>query len=313
MAALVLRRVALLALILLAVSLLTFAIANVLPGNVAHTILGETATPEEVRALELRLGLDRPIVERYAGWMAAMMSGDFGTSLAFNQPVAPVLLARLQNSAVLAVLVLLVAVPLSLLLGVVCAVFQGALVDRALTGFAVVAFALPEFVIGLTLILVFSLWWPILPGSSLVGPGENPLARPAALVLPVVVLTLHQLAHLSQITRASMIGVLDSNYVRTAELKGLPPLTVIVKHALRNALLPTVAEIGMNFGYVLGGLVVVETVFSYAGVGQLMVMSVSHRDLPTLQATVLVVAAAYGIGNLIADVVSMRLNPRLRS
>ena len=313
MAALILRRIALLALILLAVSLLTFAIVNILPGNVAHAILGETATPEEIRGVEMRLGLDRPLIARYVDWIAAMLRGDFGTSLSFNQPVAPVLLARLGNSAILAALVLLAAVPLSLLIGVLCAVFQGSMLDRALSAFAVVAYALPEFVIGLLLILAFSIWWPILPGSSLVGPGENPLARPEALVLPVVVLTLHQLAHLSQITRASMIGVLDSNYVRTAELKGLPPPTVIVKHALRNALLPTVAEIGMNFGYVLGGLVVVETLFSYAGVGQLMVMSVSHRDVPTLQATVLVVAAAYGIGNLLADVASMQLNPRLRA
>ncbi|MCC7428093.1 MAG: ABC transporter permease [Alphaproteobacteria bacterium] len=313
MSALILRRVALLGLILLAVSLLTFAIVNVLPGNVAHAILGETATAEEIRAVEQRLGLDRPLVERYLGWVGAMLRGDFGTSLAFNQPVAPVLLARLWNSAILAALVLAVAVPLSLAVGVACAVFQGSLLDRALSAFAVVAFALPEFVIGLALILAFSIWWPILPGSSLIGPGENPLAQPEALVLPITVLVLHQLAHLSQITRASMIGVLDSNYVRTAELKGLPRLTVIVRHALRNALLPTVAEVGMHFGYVLGGLVVVETLFSYAGIGQLMVMSVSHRDVPTLQATVLVVAAAYGVGNLLADVVSMRLNPRLRS
>jgi len=310
---LALRRIALLALILLAVSVLTFAIVNILPGNVAHAILGDNATAQEIAALERRLGLDRPLLQRYLAWMAAMVRGDFGTSLAFDQPVAPVLLARLQNSAILAVLVLLVAVPLSLLLGVVSAVRQGRLVDRLLSGFVITAYALPEFVIGLTLILVFSIWFPVLPGSSLVSPGENPLARPEALVLPVTVLVLHMLAHLSQITRASMIGVLDSNYVRTAELKGLPWLSVVVKHALRNALLPTVAEVGMHFGYVLGGLVVVETLFSYAGVGQLMVMSVSHRDVPTLQATVLVVAAAYGAGNLAADLVSMWLNPRIRS
>ena len=312
MAALLLRRILLLALILLAVSLLTFGIVNILPGNVAHALLGETATAAEVRALEQRLGLDLPLAERYLAWIAAMARGDFGTSLAFHVPVAPLLLARLQNSVILALLVLAIAVPLALALGVTGAVMQGRLVDRLLSGFAVLAFALPEFVIGLVLILAFSIWLPILPGSSLIGPGENPLARPEALVLPVLVLTLHQLAHLSQVTRTSMIEVLDSNYVRTAELKGLSRWSVIVKHALRNALLPAVAEIGMNFGYVLGGLVVVETLFSYAGIGQLMVMSVSHRDVPTLQATVLVVAAAYGVGNLLADLASMLLSPRLR-
>jgi len=313
MAALVLRRVLLLAVILWAVSVLTFAIVNILPGNVAHAVLGETATVDEIRAVEQRLGLDRPLFERYVVWVWAMLRGDFGTSLAFDVPVGPLLLARLYNSAILAALVLLASVPLALAVGVVSAVLQGSVLDRILSGFAVLSFALPEFVIGLVMILVFSIWFPILPGSSLIGPGENPLATPAALILPVAVLTLHQLAHLSQVTRASMIGVLDSNYVRSAELKGLPRVTVIVKHALRNALLPAVAEIGMNFGYVLGGLVIVETLFSYAGIGQLMVMSVSHRDVPTLQATVLVVAAAYGVGNLLADMASLLLSPQLRS
>jgi peptide/nickel transport system permease protein len=313
MAALVLRRVLLLMVILWAVSVLTFAIVNILPGNVAHAVLGETATADEIRAVEQRLGLDRPLIERYVAWIWAMLRGDFGTSLAFDVPVAPLLLDRLHNSAILAALVLLASVPLAIAVGVVSAVLQGSVLDRALSGFAVLGFALPEFVIGLVMILVFSIWFPILPGSSLIGPGENPLASPEALILPVAVLTLHQLAHLSQVTRASMIGVLDSNYVRSAELKGLSRLTVIVKHALRNALLPAVAEIGMNFGYVLGGLVIVETLFSYAGIGQLMVMSVSHRDVPTLQATVLVVAAAYGVGNLLADMASLLLSPRLRS
>lgn len=313
MAALVLRRVLLLMVILWAVSVLTFAIVNILPGNVAHAVLGETATADEIRAVEQRLGLDRPLFERYITWVWAMLRGDFGTSLAFDVPVGPLLLDRLHNSAILAALVLLASVPLALAVGVVSAVLQGSVLDRALSGFAVLGFALPEFVIGLVMILVFSIWFPILPGSSLIGPGENPLATPEALILPVAVLTLHQLAHLSQVTRASMIGVLDSNYVRSAELKGLPRVTVIVKHALRNALLPAVAEIGMNFGYVLGGLVIVETLFSYAGIGQLMVMSVSHRDVPTLQATVLVVAAAYGVGNLLADMASLLLSPQLRS
>lgn len=312
MVALILRRVLLLAVILWAVSVLTFAIVNILPGNVAHAVLGETATADEVRAVEQRLGLDLPLFERYLAWVGAMLRGNFGTSLAFDVPVGPLLRDRLQNSAILAALVLLASVPLALAVGVISAVLQGSVLDRMLSGFAVLGFALPEFVIGLVMILVFSIWFPILPGSSLIGPGENPLARPEALILPVTVLTLHQLAHLSQVTRASMIGVLESNYVRSAELKGLPRLTVIVKHALRNALLPAVAEIGMNFGYVLGGLVIVETLFSYAGIGQLMMMSVSHRDVPTLQATVLLVAAAYGVGNLLADMASLLLSPQLR-
>ncbi len=310
---LILRRVALLALVLVAVSLLTFAIVNILPGDVATAILGESATPADLAALRSRMGLDLPLGTRYLTWIGHMLRGDFGTSLAFNLPVAPILLWRLGNSAILAALVLIISVPCALTLGVVAAVYEGSLLDRFLSLAAVFTFALPEFVIGLVLILVFSILYPVLPGSSLMEPGLNPLSQPLALVLPILVLVLHQLAHLSQITRASMINALGSNYVRAARLKGLPPALVVVKHALRNALAPAIAEVGMNFGYVLGGLVVVETLFSYAGVGQLMVMSVENRDVPTLEATVLVIAVAYGVGNLLADIVSLRLNPRLRS
>lgn len=309
---LVARRLILLIAILLAVSMLTFAIVNVLPGDVATAILGETATPAEVEALRVKLGLNEPMVTRYLTWVTAFLQGDFGTSLSFNQPVAPVLLGRLSNSAILAALVLAAVVPLSIILGVVAAVYEGRVVDRIVSAASVIGYALPEFVIGLTLILVFSILYPILPGSSLMEPGANPLARPSALVLPVTVLVVHQIAHLSQITRASTIKALGSHFVRTAVLKGLPRRRVIWRHAVPNALPPVIAEIGMNFGYVLGGLVVVETLFSYSGVGQLMVMSVESRDVPTLQATVLLIAAAYGFGNLFADIAALYLNPRLR-
>lgn len=309
---LVVRRLMLLIAILVAVSALTFAIVNVLPGDVAVAILGEHATATDVATLRARLGLDQPLVTRYLAWVMSFLHGDFGTSLSFNQPVAPVLLGRLSNSAVLAALVLVAVVPLSIVLGVIAAVHEGRAIDRILSAVSVVGYALPEFVIGLTLILVFSILFPILPGSSLMEPGANPLARPSALVLPVAVLVVHQLAHLSQITRASTIKALGSHFVRTAVLKGLPWQRVIWRHAVPNALPPVVAEIGMNFGYVLGGLVVVETLFSYSGIGQLMVMSVETRDVPTLQATVLLIATAYGVGNLLADMTALYLNPRLR-
>lgn len=309
---LIARRLMLLIVILVAVSMLTFAIVNVLPGDVAVAILGETATPADVAALRTRLGLDQPLVQRYIVWMMAFVQGDFGTSLSFNQPVAPVLLGRLSNSIILAALVLIAVVPLSIGLGVVAAIYEGKAVDRIVSAASVVGYALPEFVIGLTLILLFSILYPILPGSSLIEPGASPLSRPSALVLPVVVLVIHQIAHLSQITRASTIKALGSHFVRTAVLKGLPRRRVIWRHAVPNAMSPVIAEIGMNFGYVLGGLVVVETLFSYSGIGQLMVMSVETRDIPTLQATVLLIAAAYGFGNLFADVATLYLNPRLR-
>jgi peptide/nickel transport system permease protein len=310
---LILRRLVLLLVVLAVVSVLTFVIVNVLPGDVAYAMLGDLGTPEQVAALRKQMGLDLPLLMRYQHWIGGMLRGDFGTSLQFSVPIAPMLLGRLGNSAILGGITLLVAVPLSVLLGVIAGVRQGRLVDRLVSGFAIIAFALPEYVTGLLLILVFSIWLPLLPGSSLMDPSANPLDRPAALVLPVAVLVLGMLAYLSQITRAGMITALESAYVRTALLKGLPGRVVVLRHALPNMLLPTLSEIGMSFGYVLGGIVIVETLFSYAGIGQMMVNAIDHRDIPVVVASVLVVAVAYGVGNLFADVTSILLNPRLRS
>jgi peptide/nickel transport system permease protein len=298
--------------VLFVVSVLTFGIVNVLPGDVATAILGDMATPNQVLALRAKLGLNEPLALRYWQWMIGMLRGDLGRSLQYGQPIAPMLFARLGNSAILGLTTLAIAAPASIALGMAAALRPGRLLDRVISAFAVGAYALPEYVIGLLLMLVFSIWWPLLPGSSLMDPNENPLHRPIALVLPVTVLVIGMLAFVSQITRASMIQVMGSAYIRTAILKGVPRWRVVLKHALPNLLPPTVAEIGMYFGYVIGGLVVVETLFSYAGLGQLMTNAVSYRDVPTIQATVLVVAAAYGIGNLLADIVALLLNPRLR-
>jgi peptide/nickel transport system permease protein len=309
----ILRRLALLALVLAMVSILTFGIVNVLPGDVATAILGDTATPGQVIALRERMGLDQPVVTRYLIWVGGVLHGDLGKSLQYGQPIAPMLLGRLGNSAILGFLTLGIAAPASIALGMVAALRPGRIVDRAISAFAVGAYALPEYVIGLVMILAFSIWWPILPGSSLMDPNENPLMRPEALVLPVTVLVIGMLAFISQLTRASMIQVMGQAYIRTAILKGVPRWRVVLKHALPNLLPPAIAEIGMYVGYVIGGLVVVETLFSYAGLGQLMTNAVSYRDVPVIQAVVLLVAASYGIGNLMADVAALLLNPRLRA
>lgn len=309
----ILRRTLLLAVVLLVVSLLTFGIVNVLPGDVATAVLGDMATPEQAAALRERLGLDEPLAQRYLTWLTALLQGDFGTSLQHGQPIAPLLMGRLGNSAILGLLTLAIAAPLAVALGIVAALRPGGLLDRLIGAIAVGAYALPEYVIGLLAILAFSIWLPVLPGTSLMDPNENPLARPEALVLPVCVLITGMLAFISQITRASMIQVMASPYVRTAILKGVPFQRVVLKHALPNLLPPTITEIGMYLGYVIGGLVVVETLFSYAGLGQLVTNAVSYRDVPVIQATVLLVAAAYGIGNLLADVVALLLTPRLRA
>lgn len=310
---LIVRRIVLMIVILFAVSFVTFLIVHVLPGDVANAILGDLATPDQVEVVRERMGLNEPVLLRYWHWITAFATGDFGTSLAYNTPIAPLVFGRLQNSIILALISLGVAIPLSVALGVFAAMYQGSVVDRAITGAVVLFFALPEYVLALMLILFFSIYLDVLPGSSLIPPGASVFANWRAIVLPVAVVAIGMLAYLSQVTRASMVAVLRTNYVRTAELKGLPGRIVVLKHALRNAMLPTLVEIGLNFGYTLGGLVIVETVFSYAGIGQLLMMSVQSRDIPTIQAVVIIIAAAYGIGNLIADVISIALNPKLRT
>ncbi|MBN8874323.1 MAG: ABC transporter permease [Rhodospirillales bacterium] len=307
------RRLALLLLVLALVSILTFAIVNVLPGDVATAVLGDTSTPDQVQSVRIAMGLDQPLLVRYLHWIEGVLRGDFGASLQYGRPIGPMLLGRLENSAILGLITLAIGAPLAVGFGLVAALRPGGWLDRVISGFSVGTHALPEYVIGLVAILAFSIWWPLLPGSSLMDPSENPLHRPEALVLPVGVLVLGMLAVIGQLTRASAIGVLASAYIRTAVLKGVPYWRVVLRHALPNLLPPAIAEIGMYFGYVIGGLVVVETLFSYAGVGQMMTNAVAYRDVPTIQAAVLVVAAAYGVGNLLADVVALLTNPRLRT
>lgn len=300
-------------LILASVSFLTFLIVNVLPGDVANTILGDFATPEQVEALRERLGLGQPVLVRYMDWVAGMLHGDFGVSLKTNLPIGPVLWTRLKNSLILAFFGMATAIPIGIALGVVAAVYKDSLLDRAITTTVVIIFALPEYVTALALILVFNIHWNLLPANSLVLPGQSVFANPLTLVLPISVVALGMLAYLSQVTRASMIAAINSGYVRTAILKGLAKRPIVVKHALRNAMIPTLAEIGLGFGYSLGGLVIIETVFSYPGIGQFLVQTIQNRDIAGLQAAVLVVAAAYSIGNLLADIGSLALNPKLRS
>ena len=311
--AFILRRTLLLVVVLAIVSLVIFGIVNVLPGDIATAILGDTGTEAQAQALRVVMGLNQPPMLRYWHWMAGVLHGDFGTSLQFGKPIAPMLWGRVGNSAILGALALLIGAPLSVGLGMLAALKPRGVLDRVITGLAVGTYAMPEYVLGLLGILALSIWWPILPGSSLMDPNENPLMRPDALVMPVGVLVLGMFAILGQLSRASMIGVMQAAYIRTAILKGVPRWQVVLKHALPNLLPPVIAEIGMYFGFVLGGLVVVETLFSYSGLGQMMTNAVSFRDVPTIEAAVLMVAAAYGVGNLFADVVSMLLNPRLRN
>lgn len=308
-----LRRGALLLLNLWLVSLLIFLIVNVLPGDVAHTLLGEQASAQQIEQLRQQLGLDQPWSQRYLAWLAGIFSGDLGTSLSLHRPVAELIHTRLLNSLLLAGLALAVAIPASVALACLAANRQGSALDKSITGITTLLFSLPEYVVAVVLILVFSLWLDVLPGSSLAAPGASPLAQPSALVLPVLATCLPMLAYLVQITRAGLVDILHSDYVRTATLKGLSRTAVVLRHAVPNALPPTIVEIGLNFGYLLSGLVLIESIFSYAGIGQLTVTAINNRDVPLIQGCALVSAAAYAVANLLADLLALILTPRVRS
>ena len=306
------RRLLFSALVLLIVSAVVFFVVQVLPGDVASMILGTDATAEDVATMREKLGLNRPAYVRYLEWIGGVVRGDWGVSLRLNQPVGPLILTRMGNSAVLAGVTLLIAVPLAIGLGVYAGLRQGKVADRVIAVTTLIGTSLPEFVWGSLLIIVFSYWLKWLPPSSLMDPGDPLLAHARLLVLPVLTLTLVMLAYTSRMTRTSMIDVLERNFIRTARLKGIGERQVILRHALPNALLPTITIVAMNIGWLMGSLVVVETVFSYPGLGRMMVFAVSNRDVTMLQMTVLVTAAVYCLANLLADVLYALLNPRVR-
>ena len=308
----VVRRLLFSLVVLLLVSVVTFVVVQVLPGDVASMILGTDASPEDVATMRETLGLNRPAYIRYLEWIGGAVRGDWGTSLRLNQPVAPLVMTRMANSAVLAGLTLLVSVPLAIGLGVFAGLRRGRMPDRIIALVTLIGTSLPEFVWGNVLIIVFAFWLKWLPPSSLMDPGDPVFAQFKLLLLPVATLTLVMLAYTSRMTRTSMIEVMEKNFVRTARLKGIGERQVILRHALPNALLPTITIVAMNIGWLMGSLVVVETVFSYPGLGRMMVFAVSNRDVPTLQMTVLVTAGIYCVANLVADILYAYLNPRVR-
>lgn len=306
------RRLLLVALVMAIVSVLIFGVVQVLPGDVAVMILGTSATPGDLAALRVKLGLDRPAPLRYLDWIAGTLRGDWGASLLYQVPVRPLVLERLGRSAVLAGVALTVAVPLAVGLGVVSALRRNRLLDQAVGVATLVAVSLPEFVMGTVLILALAFWLGLLPPSSLVDPRASLWQAAPSLVLPTLTLVLALLAHMTRMTRASMLEVLEQPYVRAARLRGLRPRRVILRHALRNALLPTVGIVAINVGYLIGGIVVVETVFAYPGLGRLMVDAVNHRDVPVIQMAALVIALTYALANLAADLAYAYLDPRIR-
>lgn len=306
-----LRRLWLSAITLLLVSIVLFAVAEVLPGDVGRTILGPFATNEQVAQLNRELGLDRPLPVRYVEWLGGFISGDWGQSPLLNTPVRPLVVERMINSLMLATFALALVVPVSIGLGVLAALHRDGPIDRVISVTGLSLIALPEFVAGVVVLVVFAVqlgWFPV---SSEV-PSANPVDVIRQFLLPSIPLVLVLFGYIARMARAGTVEALDSNYVRTAVLKGLPRRTLIWRHVLRNALLPTISVVSVQVGYLFGGLVVTETLFNYPGIGKLLLDSAVGHDLPVLEATVLVIAVLYMLSNLVADSLYAVLNPRIR-
>lgn len=308
----ILRRLGGVLAVVAAMTVLIFVVIHVLPGNVAYAILGEFATPSAVAALEARLGLHDPLVVQYGRWLLGVLHGDFGVSLAMDRPAVPVILDALGRSAVLAGLSFALVATLGIGLGVYSASRAGRTADHLVGLVQLILIAVPDFFWAIVAILVFAsvLGWLPATGYEPISAGFG--AWVAHLVLPVVVLTLGLIAHVSRLTRAAMLEALRSRYALMARAKGLSERRVLWRHAAPNALLPAITILAIDFGLLIGGVVVVETVFAFPGLGRLLVFAIERHDLPLLQAGMLVLTAAYALANLLADVLYALLNPRIR-
>jgi len=312
LAILILRRLIGGGVLLLAVSGLIFAGTQVLPGDVATAMLGQSATPSSIAAIRADLGLDRPALVRYLAWLTGVLHGDFGTSYASRQDITTSIGLRLGNTFFLAGLTAAIAIPLSIGLGGLSVLHRNSLLDRLITTLTRATVALPEFFVGYILIMVFSVILGWFDSSSTVYPGMPLSERLSAILLPTLTLVLAILGHMTNMTRAALLNVLSSPYMETAELKGVPRWRVIWRHALPNALAPIINVIAINLAYLVVGVVVVEVVFVYPGMGQYMVDSVVKRDIPVVQASGLIFATVYVGLNSLADLAALLANPRLR-
>jgi peptide/nickel transport system permease protein len=307
---LIVKRVGLGLLTLFLVSALIFAGTQILPGDVASAILGQNATPEALATLRESLGLNQPVLARYFAWLAGFVTGDLGTSLANQQPVADLLWPRFWNTMALAAFAAVISVPIAILFGLITAVKRGGIFDRVVNIVALAFVSLPEYFLGLLLILFLSIRFNLLPSLADTYEGMTFLEWIQATALPALTLVLVTVAQMMRMTRTAVLSVMDQAYVETAYLKGLRTKRVVTKHALPNAAAPIVNVVAFNIAYLITGVVLVEAVFNYNGLGRFMVDAVSKRDLPLVQAAALVFGAAYVILNIIADAIA--LNPRLR-
>ncbi|NDO78031.1 ABC transporter permease subunit [Kocuria indica] len=314
MATMILKRLGISVFVLLAVSLLVFFFTLLLPGDPAQAILGQQATPERLAALREQLDLNAPWYERYLSWLGGLLVGDLGTSAATGGSVNALLASKVPASVVLMAIAAVIAIPVGLLLGTWSAMRRGRAADQGLTGISLVLAALPEFVIGVALTTLLSTTvFRLLPSVTMAAPGTRVWDYPLQLILPTLTLILVVVPYMIRMTRTTMADVLDSGYVEMARLKGLPERQVIFKHALPHAIGPVAQVIAMQLAWLAGGIVVVEFLFRYPGLGQAMVDAVNTRDVQVVQALSMIIAAFYVIVNLLADVVGILANPKLRT
>jgi peptide/nickel transport system permease protein len=296
------------------VSVIIFAATQALPGDTARSVLGRTATPESLQTLREQLHLNKSVFEQYGDWLGGVLTGDPGKSLAAREPVTNLIGKSLENSAFLVMIAALISVPLSIFLGAVTARRRDGPFDHTMSLIMLALAALPEFVVAIGLVVLFGTTvWTILPAVSLIPPEDGPWVHSLELVLPVVTLVVAVTPYIARIMRASMIEVLEGDYIEMARLKGMPERKVVWRHALPNALAPAIQVIALNLAYLAGGIVIVEYIFGYPGIGTLLVDAVTNRDIPVVQALALLIAGVYVVLNLLADVATILVSPRLRT
>ena len=312
MAIYLLRRLGLAVITLWLLSVIVFFAGQVLPGNPARSILGPLAAESAVKALDHQLGVDRPLITQYFSWIGGLLHGNFGTSYSYRTAVEPFIRAAMINSVKLALLAFVIVVPLGIIGGVIAALYAGRAVDRVISVTGLSLATVPEFVSGIVLIVVFGVTFKLLPVTASAGAGAGDLTQFRHLILPAIPLVFVLFGYIARMARAGTIEALNSDYARTAVLKGLPRATMIRRHILRNSLLPTITVIATQTGYLIGGLVVVETLFNYQGIGKLIYTAASGKDFPMLEAGVLTIGVVYVLATLAADLLLIALNPRLR-
>ena len=309
---LIAQRLALGLLLLFAASILIFVGTSILPGDVAQSILGQSATPEALANLRRELGMNDPAMTRYFAWLGGVLQGDLGTALTNGRDIAESLGGRLKNTLFLAFWAAAISVPLAIFLGLLAVRYKDRWPDKLISAVTLTTISIPEFMIGYVLIYWVAIKWRLFPSVAIITDSMSLGAKLNAIAIPVMVLTLVVLAHMMRMTRAAILNVMQSAYIETAELKGLGMLKIIRKHAFPNAIAPIVNVVMLNLAYLVVGVVVVEVVFAYPGMGQYLVDHVSKRDVPVVQACGLIFAAVYIGLNLVADIVSILANPRLR-